>query len=107
MAEVNVTKDELTSSIAQYKNQAQVIDAQLQQIEQQKSVALRLREQLSGAVQALEQLVKNVEAREKQADDEKKASEVSSAANQKAINDLLDAATPAPTTEAVAEPVTA
>jgi hypothetical protein len=86
-----VDKGELANSIAQYKNQSAIISAQLQQLEQQKTVALKTIDMLSGAVQALEQLVTNITDREKAADDAAKAAAV----------------VPAPSPEPVAEPATA
>ena len=94
MADVNVTKDELASSIAQYKNQSAVISQQLQALEQQKAVAVKTLDMLSGAVQALEQLVVNIDNREKAAAE--------------APKDPAPVADPAPVSEPVAEaPATA
>jgi phage shock protein A len=66
-ANILVDKSELENSIAQYKQQSAIITAQLQQLEQQKAVALKTVDMLSGAVQALEQLVTNINDREKAA----------------------------------------
>ena len=94
MADVNVTNDELASSIAQYKNQSAVISQQLQALEQQKAVAVKTLDMLSGAVQALEQLVVNIDNREKAAAE--------------APKDPAPVADPAPVSEPVAEaPATA